>query len=398
MDETKRLSSGRAVIYLTYCALHSRCPEPKAIESMEFDKVYHQASRHSMLAITYMAIDRFIKEYPDYELDKELIKRWRIAHSQILQRLVFFDMERQALLDFLEKNRIWYMQMKGAVMQNYYPRLGMRQMSDNDILIDPERREEIRDYMLSQGDEIVYYGVELPDTYKKDGTKFYFEMHHALFFNIKRTKTEYDYYANVKDRLVKVDGNQSEYQFTDEDFYIYLITHAYKHFKECGVGIRSLMDTYIYRKTKGESLNFEYIDAELQKLGLSKFESISSMLAKIMFETECEQPDDILMHLSDAEKQMLRVHILSGTFGTAEQNTQQFMRLMDANNEITFGARVKYFMSRIFPGLDYYKLNHPFVYKTKILIPFWWCWRLIRGIFRNPKVNSREMHYIWKSK
>ena len=290
------------------------------------------------------------------------------------------------------------MVMKGVVMQNYYPRLGKRQMSDNDILIDPQKREMIKDRMLENGYEIVYYALEHPDTYKKFGTKFYFEMHHSLFFNIKRNQTEYDYYKNVKDTLVKVDGTDYAYKFTDEDFYIYLITHSYKHFTECGVGIRSLMDIYVYQKAKGDSLDREYIDAELSKLGIKNFESITSSLATVLFSEDFKPPSEIGNGLSDTEREMLEVHIFSGAFGTAEQSTKQLMKMMDSDKKITFGVRAKYFLRRLFPDMDYYKLNHPTVYKYKILIPFYWAWRIVRGIFRKPELNRRELKYIWKTK
>mgnify|MGYP002969688486 CR=1 FL=1 len=40
-----------------------------------------------------------------------------------------------------------YLPLKGIIMKDYYPSVGMRQMSDNDILFDKAYAKQIRDYM-----------------------------------------------------------------------------------------------------------------------------------------------------------------------------------------------------------------------------------------------------------
>ncbi len=393
-----KLMSGRGVIYLAACAIHGKCPEQDAVMGMQLEYVYKQATKHAMQAITYMAIAKYTEKYGTDGLDAELLKKWKYAYERIVHRLVLLDIERERVIRHLEASGIWYMPLKGAILQNYYPKLGMRQMSDNDILVDAGKRQEIYDFMTESGYEAVYFALEHPDTYQKNNKQFYFEMHHSLFFNVKRSKEAYDYYKDVKKRLIKKEGTEYGYCFKNEDFYVYIVTHSYKHFTECGVGIRSLMDSYVYRRAMSDKLDKEYVAKELEALGLTNFERVTSTLADILFGKDFSPPEDIDKELSDSERQMLNVHILSGTFGTAEQSIAQLMKTMDAEKKITLGARIKYLFRRFFPDMDYYKINHPTVYKYKILVPFYWFWRLIRGVFRSPRVNAREMKYIWKSK
>ena len=39
--------------------------------------------------------------------------------------------------------------------------------------------------------------------------------------------------------------------FTDEDFYVFIVAHEYKHFADLGgTGIRNLVDRYVYLNTR----------------------------------------------------------------------------------------------------------------------------------------------------
>ena len=67
------------------------------------------------------------------------------AVAQAQRKNILLDVDRKKVLGELEKAGIWYMPMKGAILKDMYPRLGMRQMSDNDILVDNQRFGQIHD-------------------------------------------------------------------------------------------------------------------------------------------------------------------------------------------------------------------------------------------------------------
>ena len=52
---------------------------------------------------------------------------------------------------------------------------------------------------------------------------------------------------------------------SDEDFYIYITSHAYKHYSGSGTGLRTLMDFYAYLNAKGDTFNLDYIWTECKK-------------------------------------------------------------------------------------------------------------------------------------
>ena len=61
-----------------------------------------------------------------------------------------------------------------------------------------------------------------------------------------------------------------------EDEYIYNLIHLVEHFQNGGVGIRFVMDVYIYNRI--ETIDWEYIEAELAKLGLWEFFGHGAMM------------------------------------------------------------------------------------------------------------------------
>ena len=393
MEINKFLTAGTDVIYLAACALNDICPTPERILQMDLTLVYKQSARHSMQAITYMAINKYVSVYGSEGIDKNTLAIWKIAYNKILKRLILVDIEREKLIRFLEENGIWYMLMKGAVLQNYYSKLGMRQMSDNDILISATGREGIHNYMVRNGYKTVSYKTADPDTYKNDFA--YFEMHHSLFVNTKERRNFYEYYEDVKSWLIRAENTSCGYKFTDEDFYVYFIAHAYKHFDSSGNGLRSLMDTYVYNlKFKGR-LRQDYVSDELKKLGLLDFESATRVLAFKIFSPE-STVSDIRALLSDKEAELLDLYITSGTFGTYELFIKKKLSGDFVGSSSKKNKKIKYFFRRMFPRLEYYKLYHPTAYRYKILIPGCWLLFIFNAIFFKRKKIFSEIKALWK--
>ena len=113
---------------------------------------------------------------------------------------MILDFERSSILSALESAHIWYMPLKGSILKDYYPRVGMRQMSDNDILVDPSRADGIQEIMTGRGYITSKYNEGHRDDYQKLPVS-HFEMHRVLFTEENGEKLFW-YYQNVKNRLV----------------------------------------------------------------------------------------------------------------------------------------------------------------------------------------------------
>ena len=135
--------------------------------------------------------------------------------------------------------------------------------------------------MLSHSYTAEHYGVGNHDVYMKPPV-LNFELHTALFGSA-HAEPLYKYYADTRRLLRKDDGNNYGYHFSDEDFYVYMNAHEWKHYSGGGTGIRSLLDCYVYCKIKGENLNRNYITEQCRQLEITDFEKERRALAVKIF-------------------------------------------------------------------------------------------------------------------
>lgn len=351
-----------AVAYLAGCAVRQTVPDARMVESMNLDLVYEAAEAHLLTSVVGIALDRAGIQ------DERFIRA--VARAQ--QKAVFLDADRAQVLDRLEKAGIWYMPLKGAVLKNLYPAYGMREMADNDILFDKDRAGDVRKIMTELGFETDAYERYHHDVYKKKPASN-FEMH-RLLFSAASQKELYDYYLNVKDRLVPDAEHQFGYQFTDEDFYIYMTAHEYEHYTHGGIGLRSLLDCYVYLRAR--QIDMVYVARETKKMNMSEFERKNRSLAVRLYDGEA---------LSAEEEEMLDYMISSGAYGTAEN---------DAEYQVAEMGRWKYFLSRVnMPKTRMYEL-FPVLKRAPYLYPFFWLLRFPRGLILKNGYFRAQMKAI----
>ncbi len=379
------------MIYLSACAVHGVIPDKSVVDNMNLRGVYEQAARHHMRAVTFMSLENA------YDIsDTQLFYVWKNNKLKAIKNVFSYAVEREKLFRFFDEKGIWYMPMKGIVMQDLYPKMGMREMVDNDILIDIDRRSEVKEYMEKNGYTVECFGRDCHDIYSKPPL-YNFEIH-VYLCNESTDDVFYNYYLDVKQRLKKDENRAAGLRFSAEDFYLYSIVHGYKHFAYSGgIGVRMLMDVSVYNM-KYPELDRKYISKELKKLGISEFEEKVRSLGMKVFSCDCpvisQQPE----LLSDEEKAMLDFFIESGSFGNIAQKLKQRLTQNASDGRITFGVKLKYFFKRLFPTGLYFKENYPFLYKYKVFIPFFWIWRLITKPFTSLGNIIKEFKFVSKQK
>lgn len=364
--------------YLCKCAVNSTIPSKSRLEKMEMEQVYNAAKHHSLTGIAAYSLE-------SAGVQNEL---FRTAKAKAARKNILLDFERKKLFSFCEEKGIWYMPLKGCILKDMYPDFSMRQMADNDILFDSEHRAEIKEYFKADGYRVVKYNQSNHDIYEKPPI-LNFEMHTSLFgasHNQKWTK----YYKGIKDKLIKDSDNNYGYHFSDEDFYIYIVAHEYKHYINGGTGIRSLLDRYIYLKAKQETMNWSYISDECRTLEIADFEQRSRELSQKVFgnrETE----------LSDEEKTMFEYYLKSGTYGSLDQNIKHKMDELckEKGSGSKIGAKLKYIRYRVFPPIEVYEECCPILGRHKLLLPVAWVYRFVRGMITKRKKVHNELRSMF---
>ena len=352
--------------------------------------LYRFSCRHFLEALVGMTLK---------EAGVALPKKWEERILKAVRRVLLFDVERERLLSYMESSGIWYLPLKGIVMKDYYPAVGMRQMSDNDILFDATYAEELKNHMASQGYEVASFGQGNHDVYKKPPV-YNFEMHRSLYGKAHQEGWE-EYYRNVRERLILNEGSCCGYHMSREDFYIYILSHAYKHYQGGGTGIRSLLDFYVYLQKEEGRLDFSYIEKECRALGIAEFEKNSRQLCKKVFSAETAASYDAEAFeekLSDKEKEMLLYYLTSGVYGTFDRMIEHNMeKYRDKNGEV---SKIQYMKHRFFPEEKFLKEYYPFFYRHKWLCPVLWLYRIARGLADSERRKNlfREFKTVRKSK
>jgi hypothetical protein len=321
-------------------------------------------------------------------LDAEMLRRFKRSYAAVMKRIIGFELERERLTDFLSERGIEYLVLKGAVLQRLYPRLGMRQMADNDILIDPAGAESVRGFMTDGGYSVESYGKGCHDSYLRDPLNF--EIHRKLVSDSRDNAVFAAYFDRTRERLL--DGESPcEKKFSPEDFYVYYIFHAYKHYSHGGIGLRMLMDLFVYRRSLGAELDLDYVGRELSSIGLSDFERSAAALADKVFGVGTDA-------LSDGEREALLYYITSGTFGTVGRQVENSLARISRGDTPSRADKLRYILGRIFPPVEVYRQTYPRASRFIVTIPFLWLFRLLRGIVsvRSTAAELRGLKNAYK--
>ncbi len=371
-------------LYLIGCALHQLPPDAERVAGMDMERLYRLAKSQTLTAITYMGLEPALTEE---QRSSELMVKWRQRKDRAIRKNLLLDTARAEICARMEDAGIWYMPLKGSLLKDLYPRVGMRQMADNDILYDETREDDLLTIMTELGYQPESVGRGVHDVYQKPPV-YNFEMHRALFGS---TGQQFEaYYQNVKDRLLPAEGHTCAYRFSDEDFYVYVTAHAYKHYANCGTGLRFLADTYVYLTARASGMDWVYLRRELAALGLAAFEEQARTLADKLFAAPLTE--DLL---TDADREMLAYCLGSGTYGTMETMVgNRLQEMQGADGKVTRRTKWRYYWSRFYPSREFCRVNYPFVARWWIIKPFWAVFRLGRGLVRNRKAIGREIRIV----
>lgn len=284
--------------------------------------------------------------------------------------------ELQELEKRFEQKGIISQPMKGARMKFIYPAPEMREMSDIDILIRKDSMPEAEKVLKEMGYTLLE-SVKHHDVYKKDPFMV-IEAHRSMYDKTVDTN-QYEYFQDFS-RAVCRTGCTYTYDFTKDDFYIYMIAHMAKHFYAMGCGIRNLVDIYIYRNAYEKEMNRTYIHEELKKLKLDQFTEQVENLTDIWLGTEesTQFYDNLFEYMLDC-----------GIYGKDENGIwHKFAEEQTKDEEISRSLLRKWYL---FPPMHYMTEYYPWLEGKPFLLPVAWGIRGFRGVFMRKGTKKKKM-------
>ena len=356
------------MVYLVRSALDSEAPDAARVASMDLDEVYRASRRHLLVSACATALESA------GILDNRFAQAW----GKAVRKTAIMDAERRELFRRMDDAGIWHAPLKGCVLKDLWPAYGMRQMVDNDILFDASRADDVRAIMESMGFSAEYFNRGNHDVYHKEPV-CNFELHRALF-GPSHDERLYGYYRDSS-RLLVADGDGTcGMHMRDEDFYVYLIAHEHKHFSGGGCGLRSLADTHVWLRAKGDALDWDYASEQLGALGIAEFGERNRRLATSLFTGGDLSDDDLLMlgYMAD-----------SGANGTVAHN---------AANQVARYGRAGYLARRALPPLRTMETLYPVLERVPALLPACWAWRLASAVATRPQKVACQLGAVFRTK
>ena len=286
---------------------------------------------------------------------------------QSLAKEARVEIEFNEIADDLEKQCIPHMALKGMIIKHLYPQPDMRSMCDVDILVG-DNIDKVAEIMKKHSFSLTE-SANLHDSYFKKPF-LNFELHRSLVD--KEITDLFRYFKTGFERAELTNKYKYRYHLNDEDFYIFLIAHLAKHFKRAGSGLRSVADIWIYLKNKQE-LDFQYINNELKKINLLKFENHIRIIALKWFtDKNIDQCDPVESYI-----------ISSGAYGNYTNLELNKFLQSDSQDKNFKNKKFKYFIKVIFPDNDYMSNRYLVLKKYRFLLPLFWFIRIFSTLFKS---------------
>lgn len=349
---------------------------------IDWERFIKIASEHHISNMLYYAVEKSDNKPPE-DICNFLFQE----HTKALLRDATQQAEAEHIINEFSENGIRCLPLKGYSIKKYYPSTDMRYMSDLDIFIDTDNAEKARGVLEKLGYTFEFCG-KVHDNYIKKPI-MHIEVHKYLMdddmYNIAQ-------YYNSTDGFLRgerVSDSSLEYALSDEESYIYMISHSAKHYLTFGTGIFSVIDIYIFLNKMGDKLDYTYIENKLRKLKLTSLNKKLISLSDMWFGDG--KSDKILEEMSN-------YIITSGSYGKFENEVlHNFLKNSNSKKSL-FSNKVKYFFFMIFPNVEYMSGKYPKVKEMPYLLPLYWVKRWFSSIFFNRESIKLRLFSVLRTK
>ena len=354
----------RDLIRIISMSLNSDCV--KLSEEPDWNTIKSDAKRHGITAALYLGMSFSEMKGNDIlqEMQSEYYQelRWDIVGLKEVARIQ----------NVFDENGIYSIALKGCNTKKRYPQTIIRSMGDIDILIKPEQNKQVHDVMKELG--YTYFEEGRKHDRYRNNNKITVEIHRDL---LAAESEYYNYFDGIWDNCHLKIGCKYTYEMTMEDEYIFNILHLIEHFKNGGIGIRFIMDVYVYNRLV--TMDKAYINSEFDSLAITGFVGNIVDLADFWFGKAC----------FDCDKR-----IFLNRLGEYVYNGGAFGSLENAASLKTAHGKGRFFIDCMFPKYDSMVSIYPWLKGKKYLLFIAWMVRAVRAFFfKKRKCKNGEKIY-----
>ena len=319
----------------------------------DWQMVYNLAKVHSLVGIFYLA-------GKDTDLPKDVLEKAKADFEVEVMQQALQDYHAENLFKKFRAAGIPFLPLKGYYTRRLYPNPEARSSCDLDVFYDVAKRAEVKKIFEEEG---FSFAIENATHEEWVNGKVIVEMHYALVGQ----EPKFDkYYQDVWARLQVKEG--TEYVFSKEDEYVYFLVHAAKHFCGGGIGVKAVIDNYLYHKKV--SFDKACLQEQLRTFGLEKFAACLDELSDAWFGGKEEREE--IAFLGDFV-------LSSSAYGTRRNLA------LSADASSVGAAKRSRLFSAIFPCYRNMKSWYPVLKKAPFLLPFVWVYRWFEVLFTRRK-------------
>lgn len=341
--------------------------EEKIPDYLDWDYIYRLCK--------YQKIDNLIafrlEKIKGDILPKEIRRKFAEAKQVGMAREATQYFALEEIKQKFEENGIKMIPLKGSRLKAFYPSQDMRFLTDLDILCLKEDKEKL-DTILKESGYWLDHAGNVHDVYVRKPFMTV-EIHWSCRTNNEVLNT---YFEEIWEKSSPIDGYEFLYQMSWEDFYLFMIAHLEKHLKWAGIGIRMLLDLFVFEQKIRKTCDNEYINTMLEQAGLAQFEKKMTRFIVQCFEAEEDffQSNELVRHVLE-----------NGAQGTKSNNMSNRLLVGGTGKKDVFLKRMQIIFSIIFPPMKGMKVKYPYLEKYPFLLPTAWLQRIIISGLKKPK-------------
>lgn len=338
---------------------------PQLPDTVMLQELYAFAKLHNVEAMVFHGLEQLALDDTD-----PIWQDWQNRADMILTQSIVQLAERDILFSALTEAGIDLLPVKGCWLKELYPDIDYRQMSDLDMLIPPEKVQDAKRVMLSLGFQTDAFENQPNHAGYLKPPYTEVELHTALLLE------DDGYYDDVWMRALPEPSFKGLYRLSAEDEYIFYLLHLNKHLESSGTGIRSILDSVIYRRVY-PNMDRNYLQRELEKLGLWGRTKQLEMLSDCWFTTG--QP------LLEELDSMAAFILSAGSYGTLDNYSRRQLKKLEGTYKNPVVRFFAYWIVRICRPRKEMENAYPILQKIPVLLPLFWLHRAIMKFSSRPK-------------
>lgn len=347
---------GKQLIEIIKCILNNE--SVCRTQVTDWKSIISLAQKHKLINLLALSVDLYPQELkPDADICKYLKRELKIELSRN-ECQIYSANEMQRCF---EEQKIYNLVLKGINTKKRYPESILRSMGDIDILYKYSQQQMIKNAM----DALGY--INFREGRKHDHYSMPPFVEVELHRELLAADAKYgSYYNDIWSRCHPKAECEYTYEMSLEDEFIYNFIHLIEHFEEGGIGIRFIIDIYVYNHLT--NLDSNYVETELKNLGVSEFYKNIVLLSEYWFDTKKTTIDESKKKIIEK----LELFILSNGLYGNDNNAKALA--------VEKGGRTKFILKACFPS--YNEMCSMFVWLKKhpLLLPYAWMLRAIRSL------------------